>query len=110
MRDRFEGIRIEATRQNIITLGDGNRVNVRFEQMAHKLSELRDDVKASDAIEESTKLAVVADINCLQDQLASPEPNEKVVATLWEGIERTATAAGLIDAVASTAALLTALW
>ncbi len=26
-RDRFDGIRIEATGQNIITLGDGNQVN-----------------------------------------------------------------------------------
>jgi hypothetical protein len=27
---RFEGIRIEATGQNIITLGDGNQINVKF--------------------------------------------------------------------------------
>src|SRR6267378_5757321 len=32
-RDRFEGIKIDATGQNIITLGDGNQVNVRFQAL-----------------------------------------------------------------------------
>jgi hypothetical protein len=30
-RDRFDGIKIEATGQNIITLGDGNQVNAQFQ-------------------------------------------------------------------------------
>src|SRR5580704_2308251 len=32
-RDRFEGIKIEATGQNIITLGDGNQVNAQFQAL-----------------------------------------------------------------------------
>jgi hypothetical protein len=46
-RDRFEGIRIEATGQNIITLGDGNQVDARYQQIGEALSELRSAFKSS---------------------------------------------------------------
>ena len=46
-RDRFEGIKIEATGQNIITLGDGNQVNAQFEALGESLSTLRKAIKES---------------------------------------------------------------
>lgn len=55
-RDRFEGIRIQATGQNIITLGDGNQVNARFQALGESLSELRQAIKESESIDETQKM------------------------------------------------------
>ena len=96
-RNRFEGIRIEATGQNIITLGDGNQVNARHEEVGRALADLRDKFSKSDAIQDSVKLDVVADIDSIQDQLAKPNPNKAVLQSLWEGINRAASVAGLVD-------------
>ncbi len=35
--DKFKGVRIEATGQNIITVGDGNQVNAKYEDAASAL-------------------------------------------------------------------------
>jgi hypothetical protein len=96
-RDRFEGIRIEATGQNIITLGDGNQVNARHEEVGRALADLRETFTKSDSIQDSVKLDVVADIDSIQDQLAKPNPNKAVLQNLWEGINRAASVAGLVD-------------
>jgi hypothetical protein len=108
-RDRFEGIRIEATGQNIITLGDGNQVNARFQALGESLSELREAIKSSDKLDETQKLATVVDVDTLQTQLASPTPNRQLVSTLWEGINRAASVAGLAEAAAKVGFLIAGL-
>jgi DNA-directed RNA polymerase specialized sigma subunit len=75
VRDRFQGISVEATGQNIITLGNGNRVNVQFREIGESLAGLRESVKTSN-MDEGTKLNVVADIDSIQDQLAKGHPNK----------------------------------
>jgi hypothetical protein len=102
-RDRFQGIRIEATGQNIITLGDGNQVDVRFRDAGEALAELRKAVKESSELEEAVKVDVVADIDSMQDQLAKTEPNRTVIQTLWSTIKNVATVAGLAEAVSNLA-------
>ncbi len=102
-RDRFQGIRIEATGQNIITLGDGNQVNVRFRDLGERLAELREAIKESPALEEAVKIDVVADIDSMQDQLAKVEPNKTVVQTLWSTIKNIAIIAGLAEVVSNLA-------
>src|SRR6266404_2077118 len=82
-RDRFEGIKIEATGQNIITLGDGNQVNAHFEALGESLSELREAIKKSDKFDETQKMELVVDVDTLQTQLAKPTPNRKLVSQLW---------------------------
>ena len=57
-RDRFEGIKIEATGQNIITLGDGNQVNARFQALGESLAELRNAIKESAQLNETQKMEV----------------------------------------------------
>ena len=39
--DKFKGIRIEATGQNIITVGDGNQVNAKYKDAAGALVDLK---------------------------------------------------------------------
>ena len=85
-RDRFQGIRIEATGQNIITLGDGNQVNARFQQIGEALAELREAIKESNEVDDNAKVDLVVDIDSIQGQLAKPNPNKSVIGSLWNGI------------------------
>src|SRR6266436_9427126 len=58
---KFHGIKIEATGQNIITLGDGNQINAEFGDLGKALAKLREGI-AKPQISESEKLSIVADI------------------------------------------------
>jgi hypothetical protein len=108
-RDRFEGIRIEATGQNIITLGDGNQVNARFQALGESLAELRNAIKESAKLNETQKVELVVDVDTLQTQLGRPTPNRQLISGLWEGINRAAAVAGLADAAAKVGGLLASL-
>lgn len=108
-RDRFEGIRIEATGQNIITLGDGNQVNASFKVLGEALSELREAIKQSKKISETQKMELVVDVDTLQAQLARPSPNRPLISQLWEAINRAASLAGLTDAAMKVAGFMGAL-
>lgn len=105
-RDRFQGIKIEATGQNIITLGDGNQVDAKFQALGESLSELRRDIRDSDQIDDTRKLDLVVDVDTLQAQLARPTPDATIVGKLWEGINRAASLAGLAQAAAQVAPLI----
>ena len=83
---KFHGIKIEATGQNIITLGDGNQVNAKFGELGQSLSELRNAVTSSE-VQESRKLELVADIDTIQSQLAKPEPNRTIIKAAWEVVK-----------------------
>jgi hypothetical protein len=72
--DKFHGVKIEATGQNIITVGDGNQVDAKFGNIGEALAELRKAITAAE-IEEAEKLTYVADIETIQSQLAKPAPN-----------------------------------
>jgi len=99
---KFHGIKIEATGQNIITLGDGNQINAKFSDLGHALLELRQAITKSEASEQD-KMAFVADIDTIQSQLAKPEPNRSILAVAWDTVKRAATingCAGLVQKVA----------
>jgi len=86
---KFHGIKIEATGQNIITVGDGNQVNAKFGDLGEALAALRNALTESNAAEEQ-KLALVADIDTIQSQLAKPEPNSGIVKAAWETVQTAA--------------------
>jgi hypothetical protein len=95
-------MKIDATGQNIITLGDGNQVNARFQALGESLAELREAIKSADDLDESEKIELVVDVDTLQTQLARPAPDRNVVSRLWEGINRcTRAVPGRIPAVDS---------
>lgn len=104
--DKFRGIKIEATGRNIITVGDGNQVNVQFEEAAHALVDLRTAVLESADVSEATKLDVVADIESIESQLAKVHPNKSVIRGAWEGLKGLDTVLGLADKIAKVAGLL----
>ncbi len=105
-QDRFAGININATGSNVVTLGDGNVVNVRYEELHRGLDELKAAVAESDQMSNAEKLDVAADIESLKDQLAKAEPNKGVVRALWTGIERVVTIAGLVDVAVKVGVLI----
>jgi hypothetical protein len=94
-RDRYAGINIQATGENVITLGDGNVVNVRNERLFQQLNQLKDRITDSDAVSEDVKMDVAVDIETLKTQLAKHDPDRQVVERLWERIGRAADVAGL---------------
>ena len=106
--DRFAGIKIEATGQNIITLGDGNQVNVKYESVGKALSELRDAVTHTNELNDEAKLEVVSDIDTISIQLAKPNPNGVVIRNVWESVNRTASVASLVDMAVKVGLLIAA--
>jgi hypothetical protein len=102
---KFHDIKIEATGQNIITLGDGNQINAKFGELGQSLSELRTAITSSEA-QESTKLELVADIDTIQSQLAKAEPNRTIIKAAWEVVKGAAAINGYAVLVHRVAGLL----
>jgi hypothetical protein len=104
--DKFKGIKIEATGQNIITVGDGNQVNARYRDVAGALVELKQALLQSQAVTEAQKLDVVADIDSIQSQLAKSSPNRGIIKGAWDAVKKLDTVVGLADKVIKVAAFL----
>ena len=102
---RFHGIKIEATGQNIITLGDGNQINAQFSDLGSALVELRDAITQS-KVAEAEKLSLVADIDTVQSQLAKHSPNKGIVAAAWATIQGAAAIDGCAQFVTKVAGLI----
>lgn len=106
---KFHGIKVEATGQNIITVGDGNQVDARFESVANGLAKFKEAVRASTELNDSAKLNIVADIDTIQNQLAKPEPNKSVIKTVWEGVKKVAAGTALAADVVTLSGVMTPL-
>jgi len=102
---KFHGIKIEATGQNIITLGDGNQINAKFGALGESLAELRDAITKSDA-PDAQKMDLVSDIDTIQSQLAKAEPNRGIVKTAWEAVKGAATINGCVTLVQKVSGLI----
>lgn len=102
---KFHGINIQATGQNIITLGDGNQINSKFSELGKSLVELQNAVTKS-PITESEKLSLAADIDTIQSQLAKPEPNRGIISAAWQTVKAAATINGCATLVGKVATLI----
>lgn len=103
---KFHGIKIEATGQNIITLGDGNQINAKFNELGSALVELREAITGA-PIQEAEKLTFAADIDTIQSQLAKPSPNKGIIGAAWESVQAAASIDGCAELVAKVAAAIT---
>jgi hypothetical protein len=90
----------------VTVVGDGNVVNSSFADLSRVLNEMRQAVLNAPKMPDGEKLDVAADIDSLQGQLQRPAPNRSIVKTLWSGIEKAVTGAGLADLVAKAAGLI----
>jgi len=107
--NRYPGINITATGENVITLGDGNIVNVHYEQLHKELSSLKQAVSESDSLSDNQKLDIAVDVESIKDQLAKSTPNKTIIKHLWSGIEKVVTAAGLVEFITKISPLITSL-
>jgi hypothetical protein len=105
--DKFKGIKIEATGQNIITVGDGNQVNAQYQDAAGALVDLKQALLQSPSISEAQKLDLVADIDSIQSQLAKANPNPTVIQGAWEAVKKLDTVLSLAEKVKKVATFLT---
>lgn len=104
--DKFKGIRIEATGQNIITVGEGNQVNACFGNIAEALEDLRTGLINSRDLEESDKLDAVADVASIETQLVKAAPNRTIISGAWESLKRLDTVLGIAEKLAKAGSLL----
>ncbi len=97
-KEKYAGINVTATGNNIITLGDGNVVNAKYSSLHAQLDELKTAISSSTKINESEKLDLAVDIESIKDQLAKAQPNKTIIGHLWSGLQRVATIAGVVTA------------
>jgi len=103
-RERYAGINISATGQNVITLGDGNIVHAEYSELRGYLDELKDAIISNLTLSEAEKLNYAVDIESIKDQLAKLKPNEGVIQQLWGGLQKNLLGiAGFADAIAKVA-------
>ena len=102
---KFHDIKIEATGQNIITLGDGNQIDAKFGDIGTALAELRKAITDSDA-PESDKLNYVADIDTIQSQLAKASPTKAIIAGAWNAVKASASINGCTALVTKIGGLI----
>lgn len=102
---KYHGIKIEATGQNIITLGDGNQVNAQFGDVGRGLEELRKAIIDSPEREDQ-KISFASDIDTIQSQLGKPNPNRGIVGAAWESVKAAAAIEGCATLVHHIAALI----
>lgn len=90
----------------VTVVGDRNVVNTHFTDLSKVLNDIRTAVLNSTKVNDTAKLETVADIDTLQSQLQKPSPNKSVVQTLWTGVEKAVTAAGLVELATKAGQLL----
>ena len=105
-KERYAGINITATGNNVITLGDGNVVNARFSQLYDELNTLKQSVAATRLLTDAQKLDLSVDIESIKDQLAKENPTNAVIGQLWSAIEKVVTTAGLVEVVGKVVPLI----
>ncbi len=103
--ERYAGINITNVR-GVMVIGDENVVNAKFADLFGALEELKKAVAHSPSLSDEQKLIVTADIEGINNQISKPEPNRKIVAQLWAGVEKIVTAAGLVEIAKKVATLL----
>ena len=108
--EKYAGINIHANGENIITLGDGNIVNVQFQKLHNELNNLENVIKQRDEIDDRQKLELIADIESIKDQLAKQNPNKNIIKQLWNGIEKFVTGANLLKIIYKVAPLINTLF
>ncbi len=106
---RYSGINVHATGSSVITLGDGNIVNARFESLHHALRGIKDLVVGSNSLGDSAKLEAAVDIETIRDQLAKPHLDSTLIQRLWSQVEQIATLGGFAEAASKVGRMFTTL-
>lgn len=105
--NRYPGINIGGE-GSIVTIGDGNIVNINYKPLHAELEKLKQEIAVS-KLDDNQKLEVSVDIETLKDQLAKSNPDKTIVGYIWSKIESIALLSGFHDAVLKIAPMITGL-
>jgi predicted transcriptional regulator len=97
-KEKYAGINVTATGNNVIALGDGNVVNAKYSSLHAQLDELKAAIASTIKINEAEKLDLAVDIESIKDQLAKAQPNKTIIRQLWLGLQRVATLSSVATA------------
>ena len=73
--------------QGVITIGDGNIVNVKYGELYQDLNLLRDEVSKTERLTDEEKLNIVSDIETIKTQLQKPNPDKTIIQKAWKSIK-----------------------
>jgi len=73
--------------QGVITIGDGNIVNVKYGELYQNLSLLQDEILKTDKLSDEEKLNLASDIETIKTQLQKPEPDKTIISKAWDRIK-----------------------
>lgn len=100
-KPKLAGVNIEATGQNVITIGDNNVVDARFSGVASQLADLKAKVQGSSEIDDHSKVNLIADLGSMQEQLVRKQPDRPVLMILWDNVKGILQATSLAGSLAS---------
>jgi len=96
--NKFTNINVKKIKGFVI-IGNNNIVNSQLQELYGLLEILERKVAESKYISDEQKLIIESDIGTIKSQMAKPQPNFGVVKQIWNGIEKTVTASGLIEII-----------
>ena len=108
-KEKYAGININATGQNVITLGDGNVVHAQYKDLHSALGDLREAIAAS-SLTDHDKLNAVIDVESIRTALGRPDPDQGMIRQLWQKLGYVATVSGVATAYTQVAGLIGSLF
>lgn len=95
--------------QGVVVLGNQNSViQNKFESLATELGQLRREV-ATSPLSDEDKVAVIAEIQTVESQLAKREPNRSIIQQAWASVEKVVTVGSLAELGAKVGRLIASL-
>lgn len=91
--------------KGVTVVGSENVVNVEYSDLYEVLDALEEEASKVKTLSDEDKLNVTADVESLKNQLSKPKPNRNVIASLWSGIEKIVTGAGMVELAQKVAKL-----
>ena len=87
-KERYSGINITASGNNIINLGDGNVVNAQYANLHRALEELKDAISNSNELTNIENIDLLVDAESIKEQSAKSQLNKIIISQLWNSLEK----------------------
>ena len=108
-RSHLQGIQIHASGQSIVTVGDGNQVNAKYELVGQSFAHLAEAIKHADELSPARQIDAIADVQTIQSQLSRSTPQKEIIRSAWDSLQSLSTMASLANAMLSAAKTLSTL-
>ena len=89
--------------KSTVFVGDGNQVDVKYENQGESLAGLAEAIKRSAELSTERIRDAIVDVDTIQAQLARSAPNTTVIKSAWSSIEPLSKIASLATSVMAVA-------